>query len=197
MTIVPFLKRQAKLQLLPGTTRLISIALLLGISGCQSIEEILTKLPRPDAATPQPSIVLPPAQSTATAQMEAQIRQRINQIRQQQGLSPLRENEKLAQVARQYSKRMAAEKFFSHTSPSGDTMVQRVGAARIFYVILGENLFRSSNITEPVPVAVKGWMDSPGHRANILRSEYRETGIGVWRNGNDYYFTQLFLRSWR
>jgi len=41
---------------------------------------------------------------------------------------------------------------------------------------------------------VQGWMDSPGHRENILRPEYRETGIGVWRTGNTYYFTQLFMR---
>jgi uncharacterized protein YkwD len=197
MRIARLSKRQVQPQRWQRISRLLGITLLFGMSGCQAIEEVVAKLPRPEAPTPQPSIALPPAQSTTTAQMEAQVRQRINQIRQQQGLSPLRENEKLAQVARQYSKRMAAEKFFSHTSPSGDTMVQRVEAAHIFYFMLGENLFRSSNITEPVPVAVKGWMDSPGHRANILRGEYRETGIGVWRNGNDYYFTQLFLRSWR
>jgi uncharacterized protein YkwD len=197
MTIVHLLKRQFRPHPFRGITHLIGIALLLGISGCQSIEEIVAKFPPLQAPTPKPSIALPQAQSATTAQMESQIRQQINQIRQQQGLSPLRENEKLAQVARQYSKRMAAEKFFSHTSPSGDTIVQRVQAADIFYLMLGENLFRSSNITQPVPVAVKGWMDSPGHRANILRSEYRETGIGVWRNGNDYYVTQLFLRSWR
>jgi uncharacterized protein YkwD len=127
--------------------------------------------------------------------MEAQVRQRINAIRQKQGLSQLRNNEKLAQVARNYSQQMAEKKFFSHTSPEGSTMVQRVQSARIFYLMVGENLFMCTNVPQPVPSAVQGWMDSPGHRANILRPEYRETGIGVWRKGNSYYVTQLFLRS--
>jgi uncharacterized protein YkwD len=127
--------------------------------------------------------------------MEAQVRQRINAIRQKQGLSQLRNNEKLAQVARNYSQQMAEKKFFSHTSPEGSTMVQRVQSAKIFYLMVGENLFMCTNVPQPVPSAVQGWMDSPGHRANILRPEYRETGIGVWRKGNSYYVTQLFLRS--
>lgn len=127
--------------------------------------------------------------------MEAQVRQQINVIRQQQGLTPLRNNEKLAEVARRYSRRMAEQKFFAHTSPQGDTMVDRVRAARIFYFLLGENLFTSTNIPQPVPAAIDGWMNSPGHRENILRPEFRETGIGVWRQGNTYYVTQLFLRS--
>jgi uncharacterized protein YkwD len=127
--------------------------------------------------------------------MEEEIRQRINQIRHQRGLSQLQRHDRLEQVARSYSQRMAEENFFSHTSPSGDSMVQRVQSAGIFYFVLGENLFKGTNLPEPVSVAVKGWMDSPGHRANILRSEYRETGIGIWRSGNTYYFTQLFLRS--
>lgn len=127
--------------------------------------------------------------------MEAQVYQRINEIRQKQGLSQLRNNEKLAGVARNYSQQMAEKNFFSHTSPDGSTMVKRVKSARIFFLMLGENLFMCTNIPQPVPSAVQGWMSSPGHRKNILRPEYRETGIGVWRKGNSYYMTQLFMRS--
>jgi uncharacterized protein YkwD len=90
---------------------------------------------------------------------------------------------------------MAERKFFSHTSPDGDSVSDRVRSANIFYWMVGENLFWSANIAQPVPAAVEGWMNSPGHRANILRSEYRETGIGVWRIGNSYWVTQIFLRS--
>jgi uncharacterized protein YkwD len=127
--------------------------------------------------------------------MEEQVYQRINEIRQKQGLSQLRHNEKLAVVARHYSEQMAQKNFFSHTSPEGSTMVQRVKKAGIFYLMIGENLFMCTNIPQPVPSAVQGWMDSPGHRENILRPEYRETGLGVWRKGNTYYMTQLFMRS--
>jgi uncharacterized protein YkwD len=90
---------------------------------------------------------------------------------------------------------MAEQNFFSHTAPEGDTMVDRVRSARIFYFAVGENLFKGTNLRQPAVDAVEGWMNSPGHRENILRAEYREMGIGVWRKGNTYYFTQLLMRS--
>lgn len=176
-----------------------AIALLL--SSCDATPWLsrLPKLPPvvfPSLPSSQPYPVAP-TQSVSTAQMEATTRQQINQIRQKHGLTPLQNNEKLAQVARNYSKRMAQQKFFSHTSPSGDTMTQRIQAAGIFYFMIGENLFMGTYLPQPVQFAVDGWMQSPGHRANILRPEYRETGIGVWRQGDTYYFTQLFLRGLR
>lgn len=90
---------------------------------------------------------------------------------------------------------MAEQNFFAHVGPQGDTLTDRVKSADIFYLMVGENLFTSTNIPQPVPAAVEGWMNSPGHRENILRPEYRETGIGVWKVGNTYYFTQLFMRA--
>jgi uncharacterized protein YkwD len=175
--------------------RFVWIALPLGLASCTAIDEILPSLPQLPSQADQRSADLPSAQSATTRQMEAQVQQQINQIRQQNGLSELRMHTKLAQVARDYSRRMAEEDFFSHTSPSGDTMVQRVKSAGIFYFLLGENLFTCTNLPQPVAASVQGWMDSPGHRKNILQPEYRETGIGIWRSGNTYYFTQLFLRS--
>ncbi len=182
------------------------IVTLLGLAlvSCDTVEQVLPALPTlPPINLPLPGLSPPatapdgqsPGQSSETARMEKEVQQQINAIRQQQGLVELRQNEKLAQVARTYSRRMAEEKFFAHVSPKGDTLADRVGAAKIFYFRVGENLFTSTNIADPVPAAVDGWMNSPGHRENILRPEFRETGIGVWRIGNTYYFTQLFLRS--
>lgn len=170
------------------------IAIVLLLSGCDAIQQLSPILPNLESRSQQQTAPSP-VQSPATAAMEAQVREQINTIRQQQGLSSLRHNEKLAQVARSYSQKMAEQNFFDHTSPQGDTMVERVRSADIFYFVLGENLFTSTNISQPVPAAVEGWMNSPGHRKNILRSEYRETGVGVWKDGNTYYFTQLFMRS--
>ncbi|MFM7425157.1 MAG: CAP domain-containing protein [Elainella sp.] len=153
----------------------------------------------PGSPSSSPSSSLSPetssGQSSQTAQMEQKVQQQINAIRQQQGLTELHHNNKLAEVARNYSRRMAEQDFFAHVGPEGDTLADRVGAAGIFYFRVGENLFTSTNIPDPVPAAVEGWMNSPGHRENILRSEYRETGIGIWHTGNTYYFTQLFMRS--
>jgi len=157
----------------------------------QWVERLPELQPRADAPV-SPST---PVQSPQTAQMEEQIRQRINEIRQTQGLAELQANEKLAEVARRYSQQMAEQDFFSHTGSSGDTPAQRVRSAGIVYNMVGENLFKSTNIPQPVGAAVEGWMDSPGHRENILRSQYRETGVGVWQDGETYYVTQLFLRS--
>ncbi|MBD2020565.1 CAP domain-containing protein [Leptolyngbya sp. FACHB-36] len=167
---------------------------LVNLSGCAVISQVLpsVSLPLPLPPGSPPAIAV---QSSTTSQMEAQVRQRINEVRRKQGLSELRNNEKLAQVARNYSRRMAEENFFSHNSPKGDTMVKRVRSAGISYVLLGENLFTCTNVPQPVPAAIDGWMNSPGHRKNILQSGFRETGIGVWRKGNKYYFTQLFMRS--
>jgi len=86
---------------------------------------------------------------------------------------------------------MAEQNFFSHTSPPGDTMVQQVHSAGIFYFMLGENLFKCITSSTVPRLCRVGW--SPGHHENILRPEYLDTGIGVWRGGT--LITQLFMRS--
>lgn len=179
---------------------LIGIVLALMATSCDALPQWTERLPEiqlPDIQSGADSSASPstPVQSPKTAQIEVQIRQRINEIRQEQGLGELQANEKLAEVARRYSQQMAEQDFFSHTSPTGETPAQRVRSAGIGYRLVGENLFKSTNIPQPVSAAVEGWMDSPGHRENILRSQYRETGIGVWQDGETYYVTQLFLRS--
>ncbi len=126
--------------------------------------------------------------------MEAKVRQQINEIRQKHGLEPLKANDELAKVARAYSQEMAQKNFFSHIDPEGTNPAKRVSASGLPYWIVAENLFMSTNAPQPVPLAVKGWMASPGHRENILRSGVTETGVGVWREGTTYYITQLFLR---
>ncbi|MBE9019831.1 CAP domain-containing protein [Chroococcidiopsidales cyanobacterium LEGE 13417] len=164
----------------------------LTLVGCEPARDILSRFPGFEPPATEPNT---PAKSPAAAKMEAEIRQRINDIRQQNNLNPLEHNESLAQVARDYSRQMAREDFFSHTSPSGSTPAQRVSAAGITYLMVGENLFRSTNVPNPISSSVKGWMDSPGHRENILRSAFNQTGIGIWQDGNRFYATQLFMRS--
>lgn len=164
--------------------------------GCESVTELLPALPeewRVPANKPQTPPLAP--QSASTDEMETQVRQEINAVREKQGLKPLENQEKLAEVARQYSRKMAKENFFAHVSPDGTTPAKRVSSAGIFYWVVGENLFKITNASKPVPYAIKGWMESPGHRENLLRPEYTETGVGVWREGNTYYMTQLFMRS--
>ncbi|ARV63169.1 hypothetical protein BZZ01_22505 [Nostocales cyanobacterium HT-58-2] len=180
-------------RILPQIFSVFGIMLLtLLTTGCEQALEYLPPLPQLPTDKPQQPPVL--TQTPATAKIEAAIRQGINQQRVKYGLKPLQNNEKLAQVARRYSQQMAKKNFFSHTGADGSTLVRRVSSEGISYWVVGENLFTSTNISQPVPAAVEGWMKSPGHRENILRPVFRETGVGVWRTGNTYYITQLFLR---
>lgn len=168
------------------------LLLTLLTTGCEQAIEYLPPLPQFPTGKPQKPPVL--AQTPATTKIEAAVRQGINKERVKYKLKPLQNNDKLAQVARRYSRQMAAQNFFSHTGADGSTLDKRVQADGISYWVVGENLFTSTNIPQPVPAAVEGWMKSPGHRENILRPVFRETGVGVWRAGNTYYITQLFLR---
>ena len=142
---------------LPRKAWIVWTPLALILLGCELKRDFLSRLPGFDTlVTEEPSDAPSPAQSAAIAKMEAEVRQRIDEIRTSNGLKPLQNNERLAQVARDYSRRMAQENFFSHTSPDGDTPAQRVRAAGITYLIVGENLFRSTNAPNPVSLAVKG-----------------------------------------
>ncbi|MBE0597256.1 MAG: CAP domain-containing protein [Desulfuromonadales bacterium] len=130
-----------------------------------------------------------------TEVLEAAIGQRINAIRAEQGLPLLVADQELARLAREHSRHMAEEEFFAHADPAGRSLVDRLQAAGISYRAAGENIFRSANVSDPVRVAVQGWMQSPGHRANILGPQFRSTGVGIWRQGNQLFFTQVFLRA--
>jgi uncharacterized protein YkwD len=175
-------------------------ALVVGcaLTGSESRAE---RAPRSEAAeeatAPRrtPSAALPDEpQSAATAEMEDEVLARINQIRQGEGLKPLRINRPLAAVARGFSRQMAVENFFSHDAPSGETFEDRIRNARLEFFRIGENIYKCNNLPKPAESAVKAWINSPGHRKNVLTAEYTETGIGVWKVGKNYYFTQDFIR---
>jgi uncharacterized protein YkwD len=132
--------------------------------------------------------------SGATAQdpLETEIAHRINAIRKEHDLAPLRWNPALAELAREHSRTMGREGFFAHEDPGGDSVADRLRAAGLGYRALGENLARSRNAPDPAAAAARGWMASEGHRKNILREAFTETGVGVWRDGETVYVTQIF-----
>jgi uncharacterized protein YkwD len=106
-----------------------------------------------------------------------------NQIRQQRNLPLLKDNAKLRKAALGHSAEMVDEGYFDHTAPDGTTFVDRILAAG--YVkrnadwTLGENLaWGTGDLSTPAGV-MQAWMNSPGHRANVLKRSYRELGIGI------------------
>ena len=139
----------------------------------------------------------PEPQSEVIRNMEARIVSRINDVRKKNDLPILEENAILSKVARDYSRRMLQEDFFSHFGPSGNTVADRVEAAGLHYRYVGENLAMTENINRPAEGLVQDWMKSPSHRKNILDEKYHQTGVGIWKERDRYYFTQIFMRSMR
>jgi uncharacterized protein YkwD len=119
-----------------------------------------------------------------------------NLQRSQAGLAPLTLNEKLSKAAYVHSRDMALKDYFSHTGSDGSNASDRVRRAGYRYLNAGENIAAGYATPEE---AVQGWMNSPGHRANILFPNVTEIGVGFYALSNDsgkapfqYYWTQDF-----
>ena len=114
----------------------------------------------------------------------------INKQRIQNGLSPLKENSELQRVARIKAQDMVNNNYFSHTSPTYGSPFDMMKSFKISYNTAGENIAGNSSNSD----AVIAWMNSPGHRANILNSSFNQTGIGVVK-GSKYgkIYVQMFI----
>ncbi len=100
-----------------------------------------------------------------------------NNARASQNLPPLSQNKELDASALVKVKDMFAQQYFEHTSPNGSTVVTLVSDAGYDYIVVGENLALGN--FESSKEIVDAWMNSPGHRANILNTRFTEIGVGV------------------
>lgn len=113
----------------------------------------------------------------------------VNKERISRGLKALSFDAKLKSIARAHSKDMFERGYFSHYSPEGETVADRATKAGIDFFVIGENLAYAPNID----LAHQGLMNSEGHRANILSTDYGKIGIGVLDGGvYGRMFTQVF-----
>ncbi|MCG4586576.1 CAP domain-containing protein, partial [Anaerosalibacter bizertensis] len=120
---------------------------------------------------------------------ELKVVELVNIERKKAGLSPLSYNEELSKVARIKSQDMADKNYFSHNSPTYKdpfTMMKNFG---IKYGQAGENIAKGYLSAESV---MNGWMNSSGHRANILNSNFKKIGVGYVNKGGTTYWTQMF-----
>ena len=114
----------------------------------------------------------------------------INKQRIQNGLSPLKENSELQRVARIKAQDMVNNNYFSHTSPTYGSPFDMMKSFKISYNTAGENIAGNSSNSD----AVTAWMNSPGHRANILNSSFNQTGIGVVKESKyGKIYVQMFI----
>jgi uncharacterized protein YkwD len=120
----------------------------------------------------------------------------VNVERQRNNLNALVWDNQLAEIARNYSKRMAAENFFDHFDPQGADVVTRAKIAKLkHWSKIGENLFSVENLIDFDAFAVKNWMESPTHRQNILDKDFNTAGVGIVKSEDgEIFITQVFIK---
>jgi uncharacterized protein YkwD len=128
--------------------------------------------------------------------LEQRIFALINQKRIQNGLKPLLWNERVARIARLHSNNMAINNFFSHAGLDGKHVDGRAKLTRFNdWRVISENIAFNRGYEDPAVHAVESWMNSEGHRKNLLQKNWDATGVGVGvTTGGAFYFTQVFIK---
>ncbi len=132
-----------------------------------------------------------PSLSASTLTIEEEVLKLVNQERAKYGLKPLTSNWELARVARYKSQDMINKNYFDHNSPTYGTPFQMIKNFGITYKTAGENIAAGQTSAQAV---VTAWMNSEGHRKNILSSSYTQMGVGYVKGGSyGHYWTQMFI----
>ncbi|EOR26566.1 hypothetical protein A500_07641 [Clostridium sartagoforme AAU1] len=135
--------------------------------------------------------------SNYIAEIEQAIFQRVNKERAAAGLTALSYNTTMEYYARIKSKDMGDKGYFDHKDPQGRLITEQMKADGVSYNAWGENIAYIQGARGDSALATQfmdNWMNSPGHRANILSSNFSSIGIGVFKIGDTYYATQEFYR---
>ncbi|HEX5368564.1 MAG TPA: CAP domain-containing protein [Dehalococcoidia bacterium] len=147
--------------------------------------------PVPPTATTAPA---PPAASVSLGGMEQAMFVQHNQQRAAAGVAALQLDSSLESVARQRAQDMASKGYFSHTSPTGVSAFTLLDGIGYSYAIAGENIARNNYPdADSVNTAMTGFMNSPGHRENILEPRFTRVGIAMAEGADGMkYFAVVF-----
>lgn len=126
-----------------------------------------------------------------TASEAQEILRLVNEQRAQNGLAALTLSDKLCELATLKAEDMVANNYFDHTSPTYGTPFEMMQAFDVSYRSAGENIAAGQRTPEEV---MNAWMNSSGHRANILSADYTELGVGVGVGQRGIYWVQLFRK---
>lgn len=129
-----------------------------------------------------------PTTDSTVSDYEKEVVRLVNEIRAENGLAPLTYDWELSRVARYKSQDMKDNRYFSHTSPVYGSPFQMMKNFGISYRTAGENIAKGYASPQAV---VNGWMNSSGHRANILNASFTRIGVGYVADGR--YWTQMFI----
>ncbi|MDD2208186.1 MAG: LysM peptidoglycan-binding domain-containing protein [Bacilli bacterium] len=144
-----------------------------------------------------PSTAETPSTSTPTSDeiinLENEVFRLANEERRRAGLPVLSLDSEITKVARAKSEDFINNNYFAHNSPQYGSPFEMLRNFGINYSAAAENIASGQNNAEG---AINHWMNSAGHRANILNSTFNKTGVGVARDQNgNLYWTQLFVRN--
>ncbi|HOA97566.1 SafA/ExsA family spore coat assembly protein [Acetivibrio saccincola] len=124
--------------------------------------------------------------------LENEVIRLVNSERAKKGLPALKANWQVSRVARYKSQDMIDRNYFSHTSPTYGSPFRMLESFGISFSAAGENI--AMGLRTPSEV-MRAWMESPGHRANILNPSYNEIGVGLAKSSRGVcYWTQMFIK---
>ncbi|KOF55904.1 MULTISPECIES: CAP domain-containing protein [Clostridium] len=160
-------------------------------TGVSEIVALNPKIADPNMIITGQTIKLPDIRTTQS--QESEVARLVNVERSKVGLAPLKLNWELSRVARVKSQDMSDKNYFSHNSPTFGSTFSLIGKYGIVYSAAGENI--AYGYTTPSSV-MNGWMNSPGHRANILGKQYNQIGVGMVKSSSgQIYWTQVFIKQ--
>ena len=137
------------------------------------------------------SINVPHMQDIMTDENE--VLKLVNQERAKKGLQMLKDNSELSRVARKKCQDMINKNYFAHESPTYGSPFKMMESEGIKFSAAGENIAKGQPSPQNVMAA---WMNSPGHRSNILSPVYTELGVGVAKDSKgNLYWTQMFIKA--
>ncbi|MBS4959319.1 MAG: transporter [Clostridiales bacterium] len=140
-----------------------------------------------EAEKPEDNETQNPGGGSSSLSQASQILSLVNAERAKNGLSPLKLDSRLTQAAQVRAKEQ--EQSFSHTRPNGTQFYTAIKEAGVSYKGAGENVAMGQKTAQEV---MNAWMNSPGHRANILNKNFTTLGVGVYTAGSTTYWAQLF-----
>ncbi len=158
-----------------------------------NVIEANPQFPNPALIYPGDRVTVPMAGARIQGlSVESQVVQLVNAERAKRGLQPLAANIELSNVARIKSEDMRDQNYFSHTSPTYGSPFDMMKAFHISYQTAAENIAAGQRTAADV---MQGWMNSPGHRDNILNPAFTQIGVGCVEGGSyGIYWTQMFIR---
>ncbi|MFF5996373.1 SafA/ExsA family spore coat assembly protein [Lysinibacillus sp. KU-BSD001] len=155
--------------------------------GLSELISLNHNLANPDLIYPGQKIIIA---ENEQASVEEEVVRLVNVERAKEGLAPLSIDWELSRVAKYKSQDMHDKNYFSHTSPTYGSPFDMMKQFGISYKSAGENIAKGQTSAAQV---VNDWMNSPGHRANIMNTSYTHIGIGYVADG--HYWTQMFIKK--